>query len=159
MKHRAPKPPKSRHARRVAVIFVGTALAIGAVSPFAYATFKRNVVVAGQSNATGTLAAPTNLECGAISGSSVTLTWDAVSGVSTPSLIRYTVKRKTGTSASTAYTNVATNLTTNSYTEAAAGIGSYSYVVSASYRNWTGPNSTSEVARFFIISNTCVEGA
>lgn len=159
MKHRAPKPPKSRHARRVAVIVVSSALTLGALSPFAYATFKRTIAVSGQTNASGSLAAPTNLECSGISGSSVTLTWDAVSGVSTPSLLRYTVKRKTGTSSSTAYTNVATNLTTTSYTEAAAGIGSYSYVVSASYRNWTGPNSTSEVARFFIISNTCVEGA
>ncbi len=147
--------------RRTAAILLGVLISLVALHPGeALASFKRGAGVTGQINATGALAAPTNLECSAISGSSVSLVWDGVSGMPSPSLLRYTVKRKTGTSASTAYTTVATNLTGTSYTEAAPGVlQSFSYVVSASYRNWTSANSPSEVARFFLISNTCAEGA
>lgn len=144
--------------RRVLTVLLGCFAAIVALHPFeAYAGFTQSGS-ASNTVATGSLSAPTGLGCDTISLLSITLSWTAPSGVSTPSTLRYTVKRKQGTSVGTAYVAVQSGLATATYTGLAPGTGKYSYVVSASYNGWVSADSISEVANFKVSGSSCTVG-
>ena len=145
-----------RFRRRAAVVLpVAVALfALAAVSGApteAWANFKKTTTTASATYSSGTLAAPTSLHCTSIIGLGVDLAWTAPTGVTTPSLLRYTVKRKQGAGA---YSNRGTNLTTTTFHDTGV-LGSFDYVVSASYQSWTGPNSGIDTVTFAAITSLC----
>lgn len=122
--------------------------AVNGASTAAWASFNTSSATVSATYATGTLTAPTSLHCTSVGLASVTLAWTAPTGVTTPSLLRYTVKRRQGTNA---FAAIATGLTAVTYTDPGV-LGTFDYVVSASYQNWTGPNSSTDTVTFAVVS-------
>lgn len=151
--HRAPTNPLLRLARRAAVVVIAVLVGVVAIDPLvALATFKRSAV-ATRTDATGSLAAPTNVRCTLNLPTTTLMAWDAPSGVTTPSLLRYTVKRATDGSSS--YTTLVSNQTGTSYTTTDPGNGQFDYIVIASYNNWTSPSSVILNMRWRATGATC----
>lgn len=136
--HRPPRTrPKRRHVRKVALgVALVAALVASAAGVLAYFTGHGSGTA---SASTGSLAAPTNVHAIA-HGSSVAVTWDAVTPPSSGS-VDYTVTRA-GTTSGTACASIATT----TCTDTGLASGDYTYTVHAAWHSWSSSATSNQVA-------------
>lgn len=101
-----------------------------------------------------TLAAPSSLLCANVVGSSVTLAWTAPTGVTTPSLLRYTVSRRVSGVGSYVDLN-ATPQAGTTYQDVPGVFGKFDYVVRTSYWSWTSANTLPDTVTFALLLSFC----
>ena len=143
----------STRTGRISLLTAGviSALLVSGGSPDAWANFKKTTTAVSATYATGTLTAPTSLHCTSVVSTGVNLAWTAPTGVTTPSLLRYNVKRKPNGGA---FTTISTSQSATTISDS-PGLGTFIYVVNASYRNWTGPDSATETVTFAVVLSLC----
>lgn len=139
---------------RISLLAVGlvSAVVMTTGSTEAWASFTKSTTAASATYSTGTLAAPTSLRCTSVVSASVDLAWTAPTGVTTPSLLRYDVKRKPSGGS---FTTISTSQTATTLHDVPGLLGTFVYVVNASYRNWTSPDSATETVTFAAITSLC----